>query len=183
MSTTTIPSTDEERSRRNTFCCCSLDSAAIFSPLYGIISTLLLPLTVQVIGGQYGTLVLSGRKSSQELLTLTDMPVALEVFLISLLFIGHLIGFISVIKKWMVGLVFYFFFRVGELYLCFFWFASVGNEFIKSHLMSQYSLGWYCIFALVMEFICISSVLLFCCESLHGENKKSDEESPSTMIG
>ncbi|XP_044012828.1 uncharacterized protein LOC122855494 isoform X2 [Aphidius gifuensis] len=193
--TTTMPSTNEEISRRNTFfsICSSVDDAAIpaiCTSLYGIISTLLLPLTVRgPIGGQYGVLILvladhddpSTTYQEFHLLTLTDMSISLEMFLISMLFFAHLIGFISVIKKWMRGLVFYSIFCFVEFVLSLLWLANVLGGHIKSHVMSQYTLGWYCFFAVVIQVISCNAVDSFCDEGA-GKNKKSDEELPSIMV-
>ncbi|XP_044011052.1 uncharacterized protein LOC122854458 [Aphidius gifuensis] len=158
-----LPLTNKELKPKNTYNYSTIMCAGKYVSLHGVISTLLLPLTIQVIGGQYGELIhpkteYDPIEPNIKILSLTDMTVLHEVVLISLLFFAHLIGLISVIKKWGIGLVFYFLVRGGELCLSFTWFISVTNNSIKSHVMSQFELGWYCLFALVIEFI--SSVLV-----------------------
>ncbi|KAF7990238.1 hypothetical protein HCN44_000043 [Aphidius gifuensis] len=180
---TSIPSTDEEISRRDTSCCCPFNCAAICGSLYGVISTLLLPLTIRGrIGGQYGVLITKDDKEGRtELINLTDMSFAVEMFLIGLLFFVHLIGFISVLKKRIGWVLLSVIFHIGEIILCLFWIKNVLSENIKSHVMSQYSLGWYCFFALVIESISLVAVMSVSDEEV-GKNKKSDEELPSTML-
>ncbi|KAF7990211.1 hypothetical protein HCN44_000016 [Aphidius gifuensis] len=153
--TTMIPMTNKEIKPKHTFFHSTAMCAGKYASLHGAISTLLLPLTVQVIGGQYGELIHpeidpNSREPDMKILSLTDMTVLHEVILISLLFIAHLIGFISVLKRWIVGLIFYSLFRVGEASLSFSWLASVTHNSIKSHVMSQFALGWYCFFAICM---------------------------------
>ncbi|XP_044006315.1 uncharacterized protein LOC122851260 [Aphidius gifuensis] len=140
---------------------------AIWVSVYNIITTLLLPFTVRGrVGGQYGVVVHPEKQSDTgelvyyELLNLTDMSVGLEVFLIGLLFLANLLGFISVIKKSLTGLELYMFYTLGELIVCLHWLVSVSHDDIKSHVMSQFVLRWYCSFALVIDFVCSTAVIV-----------------------
>ncbi|KAF7990212.1 hypothetical protein HCN44_000017 [Aphidius gifuensis] len=158
-----IPLTNKEiKPRIHQKCCrlCTWRNVAIFVALHGVISTLLLPLTVRgPIGGQYGTLINIGRsKTSKELLSLTDMSFAHEMFLISLLFLAHLIGFVSVIKKRRRGMMFCMLVRLLEYFSYAFWIKSVSAETIKSHVMSQNSLGWYIFISFAIQ--CLSLLVL-----------------------
>ncbi|KAF7990355.1 hypothetical protein HCN44_000160 [Aphidius gifuensis] len=162
--TTMIQLSDEQIERRNTFCGCNLENVVKYVSIHGVISTLLLPLTVQVIGGQYGVLMISHsrtKKCPDEVLTLTDMHVVLEVFLISLLLVGHSVGFIGVFQKWSAGLVLNLLFRIGEIFLSFYWLMSVFTDNIKSHTMSQFSLGWYCFFSFFVQFMSLNIIVLW----------------------
>ncbi|XP_044012578.1 uncharacterized protein LOC122855349 [Aphidius gifuensis] len=158
-----IPLTNKDiKTKIHEGCCrlCTWRNVAIFVALHGVISTLLLPLTLRgSIGGQYGMLISIGRsRPNNELLSVTDVPFAHEMFLISLLFLAHLIGFVSVIKKSMIGMVFYMLVHLPEFTFSFFWMRSVGEGTIKSHVMSQYSLAWYCAVSCVTQYLSLSAI-------------------------
>ncbi|KAF7989783.1 hypothetical protein HCN44_008457 [Aphidius gifuensis] len=170
-----IPMTYKEMepiTRPNTLCCFNLYRLAKCVSLHGIISTLLLPLTVQVIGRQYGVLIYPNERfhsakfpNYAEMMTFTDVPTAVEAIPISLLVLMHLLGFISVLKKSGDDILIYFFARMAEMVFIFFWAVSVAEDSIKSHVMSQFWLRWCCVFSLFIEFFSMVVLLAMVQES------------------
>ncbi|XP_044011053.1 uncharacterized protein LOC122854459 [Aphidius gifuensis] len=163
--------TQDEILRHSRICCFSTYAFAKFVALYSLITTLLLPLTIQVIGGQYGVLIYPSEGRFEKLFTFTDVPAAVEAIPITLLALVHLFGFISVIKKWTGYIVLYFLVRVVELFFFFFWLISAVDESIKSHVMSQYLLKWCCSFSLLNALFSLYVILAMAIEA----DKDKDE--------
>lgn len=126
---------------------------AVCVSCYNVILIMSLPFTAR---GLYGNLRIPGDGIIGDV---ANMPVVLEVFLISLFSLANLIGFINVIKRSALGLAFYEIVHYVQLLIAFIWCSSAD---IKSHFMSQYVLGWCAIIGIVMQMTSAAVMTVFC---------------------